>query len=40
MIRRRTVAAVVPATAVLLAYGAAYAALGLFLFRRRLLRAG
>jgi ABC-type multidrug transport system permease subunit len=39
MIRRRTVAAVLPATGVLFAYGAAYAGLGLVLFRRRVLRA-
>ncbi|HYR95643.1 MAG TPA: ABC transporter permease, partial [Candidatus Binatus sp.] len=38
MIRRETAAAVITATAVLFAYGVAYLALGLVLFRRRVLR--
>jgi len=38
MIRRRSVAAAVLATAIMVAYGLAYLALGLVLFRRQLRR--
>jgi hypothetical protein len=38
MIRRRMAADVLPATGVLLAYGAGYLALGLVLFGRRVVR--
>jgi ABC-type multidrug transport system permease subunit len=40
MIRRRTIAAAVPATGVLLAYGVVYLAAGLALIRRRVVRQG